>query len=687
MPDTFALASGLGLNGTYPTAFAQLGDKVFFANGYDPLRFLYLKNRTVYEAGFQEPAAPSGTPTSTGLTGTYMWRVRWRDAATETIGPPGPAFSANLANQIYDLTRPSLPATGRAPTHWILERTVGGGTVFFPVNGLDGTPVATATLTDAVLDNDGITFNRTIGEFQGKPGVYPLLAGTVDRLFAGGGIVVQLDAVTVTDTSATVTGPDGSFTPDMVGSRFFLSSAAHPDLYTVEAWVSDTEITLDRAFSGTSDDYSATIAAPGNVVAWSESGQPEWWGQTAVGTLQNVAKLGDEERLTALAALTTLGGATVILYCKATRVYLHTYTLGPNLDLGGQIIELPDRRGALGSRCVLVAEGVCYGMDDRGPWRYQPGGQIEDIGAAIHGDFRNGTLNMENAAGEYERWFIQWRPELQQVAFWVREQYGDASRAHPTMAYLWDARRSAWVGTERPGNSRTAAVVLNLDGPIRAGVFSFQDGVELATLWAQGAGYIDASEKYTGAVTAVSGSTLTLDAAALNTSVVGSAVRLDYADTTFEWAVIVARPASDQITIGGFAGMPDEGTVVTIGAIAWRLRSGRMDCGQPGRLKTFRSLRFRAKRKTYSGLISLRFFINGEKALNSDRLNLTESGLMEGVQADPTSGWYRFDIPLGLQAYDLAVEFYGRDANYPAEIYLPAELVAEVDDVAESRRN
>ena len=88
-------------------------------------------------------------------------------------------------NQTVTIDKTPLSAAAARVTHWVVERTLDGGSVYFPVNmpsaAPNGTAIATGTYADSTTDR--LLRQRTaLRNDQGVPNPYRVAAAEIRRL-------------------------------------------------------------------------------------------------------------------------------------------------------------------------------------------------------------------------------------------------------------------------------------------------------------------------------------------------------------------------------------------------------------------------------------------------------------------------------------------------------------------------
>lgn len=722
------IVGNLGASGAYVTEIVPLDRRALGVfNGYDPNQFVWLPSAdlsgsfALKELGITLPAAaPTLASQAAGsLTGVFRYRVRWVDSATNTVSLPSAELSVTNAAQKATITRPSSSGVAGRVSHWILERTANLGQVFYPVNTTAaapyGTLLATTTYQDDQADNDAFTFHATLSDYAGKVRPYPLACMSGGRLFLGGAIA-YVTTVTLTNGSANVTSGSG-FTTDMAGATVSVVGDTTFRQLTFLTYVSATAFTLGATWPGSTATYTIYVSLAPNRVAWSEAANYEYFGAAVVNGLSNEAYVGyNGEALTAIAGFGNIGGVSHVLYAKRNRLFLHSYTTDPSFVQGGTIHELPVRRGALGSRSLFVHEGVAYGIDDTGIWRYVPNGNIDDISTTLRGDWKSKRWQMFTLPADTNynnKYWIEWRPEINAIAFWMVEAYQPrliVDSLEASFCYLWDLERQAWIGSEGPlGNCRRLLcgdVAPDALGQLRSYAYAEVAQSQSAGCFAHEVGKVDGvsttAETLTATVSSVSAAGQYVEVAGTPwtaSAYIGVPATILTASTNAETQYIITANTTSRATLAPWVA-PVAGDTLYIGCIRWNLRTVRLDFSVPMRVKEWYSLYLRERSKTgNAGTIRTRVYHVGlatENSPDNDRLALSdETGITQssagsvvvaGINSGAGAGfgWTVFHLPLNrANSYDVQFDFSGLDSEIPIELMTGMELVAAADDSKE----
>lgn len=711
--------TGVGNSGMFRTSFEQPDtDRACFFNGYDLNRLFWARNGTPYFMGLPSPAAPSCAKSpglNPGNTGAFNYRVRWVNSTRNVVSLPSDFTvtaqdAADVAN-VWRITQPTLPANW-VITHWIIERTTQSGGVYYPINRSTANPYGTAITTtyfdDVVKDDDAFTQRLVYpsNQAQARPFVFGFT--NQGRLFMGGAISMQLSGVAATNGTKNVTGLAG-MTAQMVGWSISFGYSAQNTLkdgdvnrYTIAAVPSSTTCTLDRNI-----DKSTIVYGPGGLTpallfafigdiqnrgTWSEIDCPEYNGTPNALGNSNEIFIGDAEKLTGGIGLGSISGTNLVLWTKHTQCFLHTYGPDPSFEVGGKVVQLPVKRGALNRRCLCYANGVVYGMDQYGLWAYSPGQIPVEIGSSVRGLWQSEGLDFA-----YSDWFwVQHRPEDRTIVFFVVE--AGATRAKLGLVYDSDTGK---FHVERHVMGRTCGYAApDKDGLVRAHSYNAVAGFAYAQPMCHGIGKSDG----------VKWSDNTLPLATV-TGIASGPPRITCAAAAWVADVLIGATVTIRragVKIGsGLIGI-NSGTVLTtnvdtgamvgdiaeIGGIDWKVRSCRSDAEAPERKKNLKVATIKLREKVTAPVksVNVALYTDGGTVANTDRGSY---GPEDGVQSVAGQGWQTV-TPAGKQRYplslsgadctDFQLELSGSGAGAPVEVLAPVRVSLDVDEAKVPRR-
>lgn len=683
---SYNLTTGLS---AHPPQVAQVGDVAVVANGHDATQILDLRTGQLKTLGLAAPGA--GTTATAGaagnVNGAVAYRVRWADQSTGTIGLPSAAITpAAPVNKQVTINITALTPPARA-THWIVERTTDGGTLYYRLNvssaALYGTAVATKTYVDDIADSTALQ-NTSYPETQGTPDRFPICFENDGRVFMGGAVKHQATC-SCNNADTAVTSSDGKFHAGMIGQDFVFDDDTDGVTYKISAVGTANALTLATAYAGTTKAaQAATIAGPGNRTIHSEAFEPEWFGEVlGTGKLSNELSIGDAgEDLTAGVA----AGPGGVLWATECRLYEHSYRLNPKLaGLGGdgRVVPVQASRGAAGPKAMRRIDSRIFGVDSLGIWAKDPGAQPVEIAGAIFGDWAGN--NLASRAG----FLIGYDAVDRLVYFWVPQ----AGETYATRAYVLSLETQQWVGTfvtpwpvtaieELPDLLGGRRIVAYLDKYGAANAYPFFVGI--------GDGFgPNPNDTLTGTVASGTSTTLVPDSATFTTTgdklkgMPLTLVRL--ADGSVETVVIEDNSSTAITDCSAFAGAaPADGDTWIIGAIDAAWKTGRIN-PDPGRKKRFHRAIVWLEEDADAIDLKCRIYYDGSATAYADRAAYAEDGVtivagQAPVVMDPGAAERRYYVDLGGQAADdIQLELYSLTSGKPWRIVHPIELWYEVD--------
>jgi hypothetical protein len=665
----------------------------------------------VYDYGLAKPgAAPALNNTGTAGShpaGKYFYRVRWKDADLNALSLPSASASVTHTDttKAIRVTQPSSPP-GRA-THWIIERTTDGGgdpakPAWIPLNVNETTPhgtlIGTTTYDDntddqTLLGNIGLQYPETQMTLQ-RP-LRQVFASKNSFFFVGG----RVHRVTATLTNGLPTVSGGSGFNNYMGD---INGAGGQDLkvpadadgrsYRIFSTSSSTDLTLATNYVGTTGLKEIAISGERDVVLFSEPGVPESLGQNVLGIPFNRLRIGDDgEPLVGGMALGPAGN----LYAKEQSLYFHPWTRHPAFAPRGDGIlqKLATRRGALGPLAMKFVDGYGYGIDGLGVWRLSPGGEPQEIGQRIAGDWKTETLNLNQGDN-----FLIERDQATRTLWFFVVQTG---QTYPRTAYVLNLDTQEWIYTRVFG----ADVVASCELPDSNGLYHMclwlrqEDGKSY--LWMHGRADADGVD-----ITAVSdlygtasgGNTGTLqnNGASWPTTepkLRGVPVWVRHADGTEETRSI-SDNTNTQLTFAGvMSSAVASGDTYVIGGIPTEYKTGRMFCGAPDRKKQFRRAYILVKFDGQVTDLNVSAYFDGSSTANADAVVAqAEDGVTRAIASSeqaftPSDSQYiRYAFSLGnTWANDLQLKFFSRRPGKPWEI-LAVVVDYEFEQKADPKR-
>ena len=346
--------------------------------------------------------APSGSPALAGsgsgsITGTYRAYLRYLDA-DNAPSPLSPASADVAVTSILTVTFTdlSVPTDTRVIKRQILRNTAGQLTTFYV--DIETTDLWSASLTStksdttlatedsvALFDDQGVDLT---GAWDAPRTDKPILEAHRNRLWAAGEAVYRAGNAQVTFGSTTVTGI-GTLWNSSFANRDF-TVVGQPKRYSISS-VNEANQTLTLAlpYRGDTDLFALYAIRPAlgqqAIVYYSEAGNPEGWP-----SLNNIAIAESGEFITAL-----INGDSFLYVAFKEFIYRLTFDADPALDGS---IYYHGNRGCINQRCWLKVGGTIVGLDQTGIWSMEGSNQSE-----IAGPVRD--LFTRAAAGDYK---IDW---------------------------------------------------------------------------------------------------------------------------------------------------------------------------------------------------------------------------------------------------------------------------------------
>lgn len=304
----------------------------------------------------------------------------WYDAANPSAGNgtygSGGTLTTGLAQIQY--LNVAVPTESKVVTRQILRNQDGDATVFYVDIETDDltSDMFTSVLTSADLafqtpvplaDENGHTLvDKTI-----PPNYKKFATFFSGRMFAAGNEPYTEGACVVTNGSRTVTGIGTEWGPLTFKGRFFEVVGGNKQ-YTIDFVTSTTSLTLTEPYEGSTDPYAYYTIHAGDgerrAIYWSEPEQPEAWPLSNSLTLEADPGAGE---LTALIPLRSW-----VYIAAENRLYRLSFVNDPLLD---GFVSKSSKRGAVNNRCAVMAEDLCYMLDNLGLHAFA-GNDDTDIG-------------------------------------------------------------------------------------------------------------------------------------------------------------------------------------------------------------------------------------------------------------------------------------------------------------------
>lgn len=525
--------------------------------------------------------APTGTPTISGsgsgtITGTYRIYTRFVDADGRPSPLSNPSSDTALTTDLT-LTFGSLPVPTdtRVVRRQVLRNTAGQLDVFYV--DVDTTDLWSTSLTSTQTDDDLSTndnvsiFNEDgdslIDQWDPPRSDKPLLAVHRSRMFLGGEIVYRRGNAQVTFGSTTVTGTATGWTSQMANRELIV--VGQGKRYTISSVDESAQtLTLAEPYRGTTNKFAAymirTAPSDRTAVYFSEAGNPDGY----IGDNFQIAEVGDEP--------TALISAESYLYVAFREsLYRISFSVDPSTDGDVSLVTF---RGCVNQRAWVKLAGDIFCLDHLGLYKLSDGG-VEELANPIRDLFSKqagGTFKIDWTRQEFFHACAD--PENQTIRFYV-SLTGPTLPRHAICYSL--LMRQFWI-EEYPFPIAASALLQTdrdhvlLGGPgqnlLEAGL-GYLDGLN-------DAGYVTSAQVTAASLMSVTCPTLVLP----STGVVGfpiaivkgrgkGQVRLVNAFTASTGKLVVTQP---------WLVKPDTTSVVQVGAIKWRWKSGWREIMQQG---------------------------------------------------------------------------------------------------------
>lgn len=373
-----------------PNNFVEQPDSGFLmiASGFDPVLRWDSQKAQAVTAGIVKPAtAPVIARSGTGsITGTYSAFLRFVDdlGNVSNLSPISNEIKITKAASI-DYSAVATTTDPKVVKRQLLRNTNGQYDTFYldvETTDLEATTFSSA-LTDALLvtnldvpllDVEGrVLANRNAPPPNNKT----VMAHHLGRMFYTGEEDYLQGSCQVTFGSTTVTGIGTEWTSSMAGRFLYVVGGSKG--YEIDSVGSATSLTLLEAYEDPTDKFGvyAIRAAPAEkkLVYWSEAGKPE-----SVSAFNSMSLEEDGDDIT---ALMPMEGVLYIL----ERRHIYTFRFKNNPALDG-LVFAATARGVINQRCLIVAEGVGYMLDEQGIHAYG-GGENQPVSTVVQDLFRD----------------------------------------------------------------------------------------------------------------------------------------------------------------------------------------------------------------------------------------------------------------------------------------------------------
>lgn len=522
--------------------------------------------------------APPGAPTSAfiagSLTGTYEYEVTWVNANTGNYGLFSLPLTVSPAAQGVQIIRPSISGIDPQVTHWRVWRTLNGSAAAFHQLTPD-IAIATTTYNDNNADT-AITSNPVLVEHSPPDPLFRFCQNYKNLLFLYGSRVESQGTVSITDSTAAVTGVGTQFNQSHVGQKFYFVGDAV--VYTILSVTDATHLTLTTNKVGTVAGvlFRITAQKPSDMTVQRSDDE----------SFQAAVRWGvhpyDGDFPTGIDQV----GNALCLY-KENHVYGYEFAANPDPATSAIVYPILTGRGLVNEFCAVQDGPFSYNLDRQGVYQFDGTAQSQPIDQAIRRYFRpdqsvpaEDVVNWAYAA----KWHACLDPSTR-VAMWFVTTGTDTV---PKTALCYWIDKQAWTARRFPQGIRASCVEQDTNGVLRAwltdnlaapagpwaiGDIRQQDGTATGTV--------------AGTATATGANTLTDGTAAFTTAGAGLAgCTVAALESPFEIHTIVSNTAT-QLTIDvNWTNVPAVGTAYLVNAVETRWRTNWISMDQESRQQT-----------------------------------------------------------------------------------------------------
>jgi hypothetical protein len=438
------------------------------------------------------------------------------------------------------------------------------------------TPDVTSTSFSSVLTDDALRLKESIpledskgrpwaNRFNSPPSTKPIVVPFMGRIWAAGEIPYNTGSISVTAGLSSVTGILTSWPANLSGRRLYVpGSKISYGITSVD--VANQILYLDTSIVGVTNQFSGyTIrSAPveRKLVYWSEPGQPEAWPPWNA-----IAVPEDNDEVV---SLLVFGQALCVI--EQRHIYRMVATAEPEDD--GHLF-LMAYRGALNHRCVVLADGTAYMLDEAGIHAYDGNETCDPISEPIQSMFQPDGLSYTYQL-DWTTDRTLWHGVLDATRTTIRWFVDFLGQSQLTHAVCYNYRTKAWWLEQYPfpvTSSCTGTVGYRraITGTECRRIISLFDSVN-GDLAPPGG-------TMRGTVTAVSGDgfTITDDSASFNV-VPGSPLTITYAaDGSRDTQTVSSITATSITVVDGFRVTPQPGDSYQVSGITWEWESGWLD--------------------------------------------------------------------------------------------------------------
>lgn len=621
--------------------FAQTPTRdLVISNGFDRVqRWNGLATGTV-NLGFTPPSAAPVANTAGGTSGTItgLYYVGYRfvnsQGTPSSLSPLATASFTSMNTIIISSVAVSVESD--VASRQIFRSLADDSTVVYLDQTISNNTGTTATSTrtdDDLLARQALRIVNQDGSvnayrFEPPPQNQAVFQHHQDRLFCAVTPDYEDGHIELTSGSTTVVGIATQFTTQMVDRQLWVAGAA----YTISRYVNSTSIRIAQGYGATSDKFVEYAIRPERseqgAIYWSVLSEPESWPYAPLVAMED----GDD-----ISALIPLD--SFLFVAKQRHLYRFVYQQNPLY--GG--LYLQTDRGCINHRCWTRVNNDSYMIDREGVHLYS-GGASSDISADIQDFFRPGTDNSIQWEAS-EHFHAEYYQAEQTVRFFV----SIGSNRFPKHALCYHHIRRTWHLEEYPWpiTSTTLAMI--------SGMLRMVAGTASGKVMLLQEGSLDGTKGYRrprGTVSSSTSLSLTDTTASYPSDAVGSVVAIVEGTGKGQVRAIVAATATKLSIDAPWMENPDSTSVYQIGAIGWKIRTGRYRLASGDTLSN-REIALCFDPTSDAQLANVRLYLNHDKRPTPPK---SDTELVQGVR--PIIGGddveMRLDSTEGYLWYDWA---------------------------------
>lgn len=483
-----------------------------------------------------------------------------------------------------------------------------GGT--WSLNGFmtDSTADATVQLWQSMAYETPDGRHPIANRFTPPPTYKPFCCFFQDRFWLAGAVNYSTGTVTTNGTT-TVTG-SGTSWPSTFEDRFiYINGEARP--YQIASYSSSTELTLDRATTGSGTGLSYVIAPSPieNDQLWfSEVDEAESVPSQNVIPLQQ--NTGDHDPVT---GITPQGSQLLVM--RRRHLYSLTYFRQPEIDASPTLVA---HRGAVNNRCYAYINGVGYFMDQCGCYAYD-GQSVRPLTGMVQNIFRDDAIEWSldwrffvhaDLTEETVRFFVNLTLDAQQVgARWL--EYNTRTQGWSQGYTVFQLRDSTLIDSR--GGAQLRSLYAGQHGKLYVPHTSISS-------W----GVDGVSTQTRGTLTAATSTTLTDSTASFTDAVLDAPVTIISGTGKHQIARITGRTSTELTVESSLSTTPAVGDTYLIGGVELRAKTGLLAFatrGPAGDMYHIRSVRLAFKPTTADASCDIRRYIDHDSSPVTHKLS------------------------------------------------------------------